>query len=77
MFAKAEDVIKKAVDGVPRECQPQMAQILKDFQDVFPDKLPAGKPPKRAIEHAIPLKEDSMPPNRPPYRLGPKEQDEL
>ena len=44
---------------------------------MFLDKLPTGQPPKRHIEHAILIKEGEAPPNRPPYRLGPKEQDEL
>ena len=51
--------------------------MLKEYRDVFLDKLPAGQPPKRYIEHAIPIKEGEAPPNQPPYCLGPKEQDEL
>ena len=76
-FAKVTDVIRQAVDQVPIEAKDQLKNLLKEYKDVFPDKLPAGQPPKRHIEHAIPIKEGESPPNRPPYRLGPKEQDEL
>ena len=76
-FAKATDVICHAVDQVPPEAKDNLKNLLKEYRDVFPDKLPAGQPPKRHIEHAIPIKEGEAPPNRPLYRLGPKEQDEL
>ena len=36
-----------------------------------------GRPPKRDAEHDIQIEEGSKPPSRPPYRLGPAEQDEL
>ena len=76
-FTKATYVIRHAVDQVPPEAKDNLKNLLKEYQDVFPDKLPTGQPPKRHIEHAIPIKEGEAPPNRPPYCLGPKEQDEL
>ena len=76
-FAKATDVIHHVVDQVPQEAKDDLKKLLKEYQDVFPDKLPIGQPPKRHIKHAIPIKEGEAPPNQPPYRLGPKEQDEL
>ena len=50
---------------------------MDDFQDVFPNQLPKGPPPKRKVEHKIDLVEGAEPTSRPPYRLKPKEQDEL
>ena len=58
---------------MPKEHRHDLETILKEFCDVFPEKLPAGKPPKRAIEHEIQLEDGSKPPNRSPYQLGPKE----
>ena len=72
-FAKATDVIRHAVDQVPPEAKDSLKNLLKEYKDVFPDKLPAGQLPKRHIEHAIPIKEGEAPPNQPPYCLGPKE----
>ena len=44
---------------------------------MFPDKLPAGKPPQRGVEVGIRETEGSTPPSRAPYRLSPAEQKEL
>ena len=32
-----------------------LSKLLQEFQDVFPDELPPGLPPKRGIEHRIDL----------------------
>ena len=74
-FAKATNVIRHAMDQVPLEAKDSFKNLLKEYKDVFPDKLPIGQPPKRHIEHAIPIKEGEALPNQPPYRLGLKEQD--
>ena len=39
--------------------------------------MPKGRPPKRDIVHEIRTEEGAKPPSRPPYRLGPAEQDEM
>ncbi|EGD73373.1 hypothetical protein PTSG_13220, partial [Salpingoeca rosetta] len=64
--------------------EPQELPTLKDqhpfvkaFQDVFPDKLPDGLPPERAVDHKIPTTEDHRPYARSPYRLSPRERVEL
>ena len=44
---------------------------------MFPDTLPKGRPPKRDIVYEIRTEEGAKPPSRPPYRLGPAEQDEM
>ena len=48
-----------------------------EFKDVFPEHLPPGAPPKRAVELSIREKEDTQPPSRAPYRLSPREQVEI
>ena len=50
---------------------------MDEFKDVFPDTLPKGRPPKWDIVHEIRTEEGAKPPSRPPYRLGPAEQDEM
>ena len=54
-----------------------MQGLLQQYEDVFPEQLPKGKPPKRSVEFEIKTEEGSTPPNKPPYRLSPKEHEEL
>ena len=54
-----------------------MKELVDEFKDVFPDTLLKGRPPKRDIVHEIRTEEGAKPPSRPPYRLGPAEQDEM
>ena len=44
---------------------------------MFPEQLPKGRPPKWEVEFAIKTEPAAAPPNRPPYRLSPKEHEEL
>ena len=41
---------------------PRVQGLLAEFQDVFPDKLPAELPPKRDVNHRITLEPGSTPP---------------
>ena len=50
-------------------------EVLKHYKHVF-DALPPGLPPARGDEHSIPLKPDSKPVSKTPYRLSPKELEE-
>ena len=50
---------------------------MDEFKDVFPDTLPKGRPPKRDIVYEIRTRGGRKPPSRPPYCLGPAEQDEM
>ena len=45
--------------------------------DLFPEQLPKGRPPKWDEEFEIKTEEGAVPPNKPAYRLSPKEHDEL
>ncbi|XP_062224492.1 uncharacterized protein LOC133923045 [Phragmites australis] len=51
--------------------------ILQEYEDVFPDEVPPGLPPKRGIEHQIDLVPGAPLPNRPPYRTNPEETKEI
>jgi hypothetical protein len=60
-------------DGVPND----LAAVLRSFEDVFPDALPAGLPPAREVDHAIELEPGALPPSRPTYRMSFHELEEL
>ena len=51
--------------------------MLEKYADLFPEQLPKGRPPKRTIEFEIKMEEGAIPLNKPPYRLSPKEYEEL
>ena len=43
-------------------------RLLREFADVFPDKLPHGIPPVRGVQHTIELKPGAKPPQARPLR---------
>ena len=61
----------------PTDVRTQLQKLLKEYEDLFPEKLPKGRPTKRDIEFEINLEEGATPPSKPPYRLSPKEYEEL
>jgi len=54
----------------------EVTQLLKEYTDLFPDKLPPGLPPRRPLDHRIDLIAGSTPPSRPAYRVSNSELDE-
>ncbi|XP_021770479.1 uncharacterized protein LOC110734626 [Chenopodium quinoa] len=56
---------------------PSLAELVKAYEDVFPNELPLGLPPIRGIEHQIDLIPGAPLPNKPPYRCNPMETKEL
>ena len=76
-FISVQEWEQQIIDVVPAEYRQNLQELVREFRDVFPETLPKGRPPKRDIEHDIQIEEGSKPPSRPPYKLGPAEQDEL
>jgi hypothetical protein len=54
-----------------------VSNVLQEYEDVFPDEVPPGLPPKRAIEHQIDLVPGASLPNRAAYRTNPEETKEI
>ena len=50
--------------------------VVRDFPDVFPEELP-GPPPDRQLEFTIDLEPGAAPISKAPYRMAPKELEEL
>ena len=50
--------------------------IVREFPDVFPDKIPS-MPPLREVEFCINLTPEATPVSRAPYRMAPAELKEL
>ncbi|XP_074317877.1 uncharacterized protein LOC141653909 [Silene latifolia] len=50
--------------------------VVRDYEGVFPEEIP-GLPPRRDVDFSIDLKPGAGPISKPPYRMGPKEMEEL
>ena len=47
-----------------------LAELLNEFQDIFPSELPKGLPPRRVVDHKIETDPKERIPTRPIYRLS-------
>ncbi|KAJ0800640.1 putative nucleotidyltransferase, Ribonuclease H [Helianthus annuus] len=56
---------------------PEVLPLLNEFTDLFPDDIPAGLPLMREIQHCIDFIPGASIPNKPAYRMNPKEFAEL
>jgi len=52
---------------------PLATKLLKEFSHVFPEEIPSGLPPQRSIQHHIDLIPGAILPNKPAYRMNPKD----
>ncbi|XP_031284280.1 uncharacterized protein LOC116143002 [Pistacia vera] len=55
----------------------EVKHLLQEFSDVVPDEIPPRLPPTRDIQYAIDFIPGSVIPNKPAYRMNPKEHEEL
>ncbi|XP_042453501.1 uncharacterized protein LOC122038022 [Zingiber officinale] len=66
-------IVKAGSDALP---QLSDVSIVREFPDVFPDEL-LGLPPNRQVEFTIELVPGIAPVSKTPYRMAPKELEEL
>jgi len=69
------ELVNEKADSVA--LSPDAAKLVKEYADVFPDELPDELPPKRNVDHRIIIEPGQKPPSRAPYRMSPKELEEL
>ena len=67
-----EEILSKVDPGV----HGKLKELVDEFKDVF-RHIAEGASPKRDIVYEICTEEGAKPPSRPPYHLGPAEQDEM
>ena len=60
-------------DETETPLHPLASQLLKEFAHVFPEEIPSGLPPQRSIQHHIDLIPGAVLPNKPAYRMNPKD----
>lgn len=63
----------KQAPPIPKLIQP----LIEEFQGVFLSDIPSALPLMREIQHCIDFLPDSTIPNKPAYRINPKEFEEL
>ena len=51
--------------------------LISEYSDVFPEKLPDGLPSTRAVQFEVEMKPDAIPSSRAPFRLSKTEQEAL
>jgi hypothetical protein len=66
-----------STNGLPSTLPSVVFDVLQEYEDVFPEEVPPGLPPKRGIEHQTDLVPGASLPNRAPYRTNPEETKEI
>jgi hypothetical protein len=66
-----------SLDSITMPLPHAITNLLQEFKDIFPTKIPSGLPPLRGIEHQIDLILRAMLPNRVAYRTNLEETKEI
>ena len=74
---KVEDIKKEMVKKADPKVKGELSNILEEYGDIFPEKLPYGPPPRRVIDHEIEVVPGSTSPHKSSDRLSNVEMEEL
>ena len=66
-----------STNNLPSTLPSVVFDVLQEYEDVFPDEVPPGLPPKRGIVHQIDLVTGASLPNRAAYRTNPEKTKEI
>ena len=53
---------QQILNSVPDDYRKDLETLIKEYQDIFPEKLPKGVPPSREVQHRIEIELGSKPP---------------
>lgn len=73
------EVFKVKVNAVKEDkpVPPIIQDLIEEFKDVFPEKLPDTLPPQRRVQFDLKMKSDATPSARAPFRLSKTEEEAL
>ena len=66
-----------STNDLPSTLPSAVFDVLQEYEDVFPEEVPPGLPPKRGIEHQIDLVPGAPLPNHAPYHTNPEKTKEI
>jgi hypothetical protein len=66
-----------STNDLPSTLTSVVFDVPQEYENVFPEEVPPGLPPKRGIEHQIDLVPGASLPNRAPYRTNLEETKEI
>ena len=46
---------QQVLTSIPDSYRKYLAKLIKEYQDIFPEKLPKGVPPEREVQHKLKL----------------------
>ena len=72
-----KDTMKEIVEKVDRVVRGELFRVLKEYGDIFPEKLSYGPPLKKMIDHEIEVVLGSQLLHKIPYRLRNPEMEEF
>jgi hypothetical protein len=62
-----------SLDNIASSIPPVATNLLQEYENIFPSKIPSEQPPIRGNEHQIDLISGATLPNRAAYRINPEE----
>ncbi|CAI7934618.1 unnamed protein product, partial [Closterium sp. NIES-54] len=71
------DTDEKDIEKLCAAAPPDLAELIRQYPDIFPDDLPPGLPPERPEDHKIQLEPGAQPTVRTQWRLTQPELEEL